>query len=152
MTVTLEQVLQVLSPEEPDYSGAERLGSEALSHLIALVTGSDPMLASKAAYLASLIKSDQSADVLRVAAQSQDPIVRVAAAAGVRNLNLIAADQISLMLLDDADVGVRKVVLKSLPTQVTPQLRVKLEALSRQESNPLVRQLSTEALNRVQPK
>jgi hypothetical protein len=149
MTVTLEQVLQVLSPEEPDYSGAERLGSEALSHLITLVTGSDPMLASKAAYLASLIKSDQSADVLRIAAQSQDPIVRVAAAAGVRNLNLLAADQISLMLLDDADVGVRKVVLKSLPTQVTPQLRVKLEALSRQESNPLVRQLSTEALNRV---
>jgi hypothetical protein len=151
MTVTLEQVLQVLSPEEPDYSGAERLGSEALSHLITLVTGSDPMLASKAAYLASLIKSDQSANVLRIAAQSQDPIVRVAAAAGVRNLNLFAADQISLMLLDDADVGVRKVVLKSLPTQVTPQLRVKLEALSRQESNPLVRQLSTEALNRVQP-
>jgi HEAT repeat protein len=151
MTVTLEQVLQVLSPEEPDYSGAERLGLEALSHLITLVTGSDPMLASKAAYLASLIKSDQSADVLRIAAQSQDPIVRVAAAAGVRNLSLTAADQISLILIDDPDVGVRKVVLKSLPTQVTPQLRAKLEALSRKEDNVLLRRLSTEALKRSHP-
>lgn len=151
MSVTFEQVLQALSPEEPDYSEAARLGSAALSYLISLIKGSDSMMASKAAYLASLIKSDQSADVLRIAAQSQDPIVRVAVAAGIRNLNLIAADQISLMLLDDSDVGVRKVVLKSLPSQVTPQLRVKLEALSRQEVNPLVRQLSTEALRRVRP-
>lgn len=150
MTVTLEQVLAVLLPEEPDYSAAERLGSEALSHLNVLVAGSDPMLASKAVYLASLIQSDQSADVLQTAAQSEDPIVRVAAAAGIRNLSQIAASQISLMLLDDADIGVRKVVLKSLPTQVTPQLRLKLETLTRQESNPLIRQLSTEVLNRVQ--
>jgi hypothetical protein len=150
MAVTLEQVLEVLSPEEPDYSAAERLGSQALPHLNSLVTGSDPMLASKAAYLASLIQSDQSADVLQIAAQSEDPIVRVAAAAGIRNLNQIAANQISLMLLDDTDIGIRKVVLKSLPTQVTPQLRLKLETLTQQERNPLIRQLSTEVLNRLQ--
>ncbi len=150
MTVTLEQVLAVLLPDEPDYSAAERLGSEALSHLNSLVTGSDPMLASKAAYLASLIQSDQSVDVLQIAAQSEDPIVRVAAAAGIRNLNQTAANQISFMLLDDTDIGVRKVVLKSLPTQVTPQLRLKLETLTQQESNSFIRQLSTEVLNRLQ--
>lgn len=150
MTVTLEQVLAVLLPEEPDYSAAGRLGTEALPYLNSLVTGSDPMLASKAAYLASLIQSNQSAEILQIAAQSEDPIVRVAAAAGIRNLNQIAANEISLMLLDDTDIGVRKVVLKSLPTQVTPQLRLKLETLTQQESSPLIRQLSTEVLNRLQ--
>jgi hypothetical protein len=151
VAVTLEQVLQVLFPEEPDYSNAKKLGWEALSHLRSLVTGADPMLASKAAYLASLIKSDQSQDVLRIAAQSRDPIVRVAAAAGVRNLCLTAADQISLILIDDPDVGVRKVILKSLPCEITPQLRAKLEALSRKEANVLLRRLSTEALDRARP-
>jgi hypothetical protein len=34
MTVTREQVLAQLYPDEPDYEGAARLGPEALPHLM----------------------------------------------------------------------------------------------------------------------
>jgi hypothetical protein len=150
MTVTLEQVLAILMPEEPDYPNGASLGADALPHLKNLVNGSDLMLASKAVYLASLIQTEQSTEILQTAAQSEHPIIRVAAAAGIRNLNQASANRISLMLLDDADIGVQKVVLKSLPTQIAPQLRSKLETLTQQEKNPLIRQLSTEVLNRVE--
>jgi hypothetical protein len=150
MAVTLEQVLAILMPEEPDYPNAASLGADALPHLKNLATGSDLMLASKSVYLASLIQTEQSTEILQTAAQSENPIIRVAAAAGIRNLNQASANQISLMLLDDADIGVQKVVLKSLPTQIAPQLRSKLETLTQQERNPFIRQLSTEVLNRVQ--
>jgi hypothetical protein len=150
MAVTLEQVLAILMPEEPDYPNAASLGADALPYLKNLANGSDLMLASKSVYLASLIQTEQSTEILQTAAQSENPIIRVAAAAGIRNLNQASANQISLMLLDDADIGVQKVVLKSLPTQIAPQLRSKLETLTQQERNPLIRQLSTEVLNRVQ--
>lgn len=150
MAVTLEQVLAVLMPEEPDYPSAASLGIDALPHLNNLANGSDLMLASKAVYLSSLIQAEQATEILQTAAQSEHPIIRVAAAAGIRNLNKASANQISLMLMDDADIGVQKVVLKSLPTQITPQLRSKLKTLTQQEKNPLIRQLSTEVLNRKQ--
>jgi hypothetical protein len=65
MAITIEQVLDQLLPDEPDYGGAaERLGPEALPHLENLVRGEDPLMASKAAYLASLIKDDRATIVL----------------------------------------------------------------------------------------
>jgi hypothetical protein len=72
-----------------------------------------------------LIQSEQSIDVLRAAAQSDHPEVRVAAAAGARNRVAGAAagvrdresnslnDLLSL-LNSDQDAGVRKEAVKSL--------------------------------------
>lgn len=81
MTVTMEQVRQVLEPEEPDYAAAARLGPGSLPHLRELAEGADPMLASKAVYAASLLDGDQGGAVVAGAARSADPVLRVAAAA-----------------------------------------------------------------------
>ena len=57
MAVTMKDVRAVLEPDEPDYKeGAKAWAAAALPHLDALVGGGDTMLASKATYLASLIK------------------------------------------------------------------------------------------------
>jgi HEAT repeat protein len=125
MVVTKQQVIEILNVDEPNYREAAKLGPDALPHLDALVKTADPMLASKATYLASLIQSEQSIDVLRAAAQSDHPEVRVAAAAGARNRVAGAAagvrdresnslnDLLSL-LNSDQDAGVRKEAVKSL--------------------------------------
>lgn len=115
MAVTMQEVRAVLDPEEPDYEQAAQLGPDALPHLESLVREADPMLASKAAYLASLIPASQSVQVIRQAAQSIFPEVRVAAAAGVSNLRSEDAKSVLPTFLGDPDVGVRKFAARSEP-------------------------------------
>ena len=61
MPVTMQQVRLILDSEEPDYGLGAQLGAEALPHLETLVRSGNPMLASKAVYLASLIPEPRSA-------------------------------------------------------------------------------------------
>ena len=86
MAVSMNDVRRVLDAEEPNYDAAAKLGPDALPHLQALVAGPDPMLASKAAYAASLLEGALGESVVHAAAQSHNPVVRVAAAAAARNL------------------------------------------------------------------
>jgi HEAT repeat protein len=151
MTVTLEQVRAVLMPEEPNYERAARLGTEALPHLKTLIREGDQMLASKAAYLAGLINDDDSADVLKEAARSEHPAVRVAAAAGARHLNVAASSEVISALLDDQDIGVRKVALKSIPPGAMAGLRQKVEALKKSDPEPKIRTLSGQVLEKMRP-
>ena len=89
MTVTMVQVRAALDPEEPDYEQAAQLGPEAIPHLEELVGETDALLASKAAYTASLIEDPRSADILRKAAASDRAEVRAAAAGGAATYRLV---------------------------------------------------------------
>ncbi|HYJ86895.1 MAG TPA: hypothetical protein VEW46_12610 [Pyrinomonadaceae bacterium] len=114
MAVTLEQVKNILNRDEPNYMEAAQLGPEAIPHLQKLLQESDPLLASKATYLASMITSDQAVDVVKEAATSEHAEVRAAAAAATRNLPQVPVTDMLSSLLDDSDVSVRKVTLKSV--------------------------------------
>ncbi|AUI57232.1 hypothetical protein [Amycolatopsis sp. BJA-103] len=107
MAITFEQVRSALTPDEPDYPSAKALGVEALPHLKSMVEGGEPMLAAKAVYLASLIDDDGVVDILMAAAANSEPSVRVAAAAGSRNLAPSRAEVVQAALTDDDDPGVR---------------------------------------------
>lgn len=152
MSVTFEQVRAALEPEEPNYGSAAQLGPDAIPHLSQLVQGNDPMLASKAAYLASLIQSNQTDAVLTLAAQSAHETVRAAAAAGVRN-----RDQVSVPLVDqllrDQDSGVRKVMLRSiaalpkargLQDATLVSIKASVEEMAQNDPEPLLRQLASQ--------
>jgi hypothetical protein len=126
MATTMEEVRAVLDPEEPDYQKGAELGPDAIPHLQTLVNGDDAMLASKAAYLASLIKSDASADVVRDAAHSKVEAVRVAAAAAARNLPSAKASEVLEELVGDDDPGVRKVARDAVPRRPSSRLAERL--------------------------
>lgn len=111
MPVSMEDVRRVLDPDEPDYLVAAELGADALPHLEELIAGDDVMLASKATYAASLM--DGGAGAVATAAASKDPILRVAAAAGAKNLPVEQIQQMLRRLSDDDDDGVRKVARTS---------------------------------------
>ena len=64
MVVTVEQVLAVLYPDEPNYEAASRLGPEALPFLEQLVRGNNLELRTKATSLASVIQDSRSVSVL----------------------------------------------------------------------------------------
>lgn len=112
MTVSMKDVRRVLDPDEPDYAAAAELGEEAVPHLDQLVRGDDVMLASKAAYAASLIQGG--AETVGTAADSEDPVIRVAAAAAARNLPREQARRVLRQLTVDEDAGIRKVARNSL--------------------------------------
>jgi hypothetical protein len=138
MAVTEQQVRAYLEPEEPNYSAAAQLGPDALPVLEQLVRGPDPLLASKAAYLAALIPHENAARVLEAAAKSGDVTVRVAAAAGLRRMPQVS-ENIMMDLVDDLDEGVRKVALKSIKGKMTPKVRGKVQERASREHNPALR-------------
>jgi hypothetical protein len=128
MAITMKDVRAALDPDEPKYAEAAKLGSGALTHLEALVSAGDPMLASKATYLASLIRDARSAAIVEKAARSENPAVRVAAATAASNLPAAGAAAVLLELVSDADPGVRKVARRSVPDKPSGKLAEKLKA------------------------
>ena len=117
MTVTMREVLEALNRYEPDYSEAEAFGSEALPHLKILVKTAKPLLASKAACMASMIQDTQSVKILMMCTKSKFREVRVAAAYGSLNLHIPGVNRVLDVLKNDQDEGVRRIALKSIELQ-----------------------------------
>lgn len=147
--VTMQQIRAILDSDEPDYALAAQLGPDTLPHIETIIKGVDPMLASKAAYLAGLIQDNRSTAVLKIAAKSKYPEVRIAAAAGAGHLATQAASDVLLVLLEDQDLGVRKIALKSVPSDAPLALRKKIESLATKDPENFVRSLSTDVLSRL---
>ena len=149
MAVTLEQVHALLSPDEPNYQRAARLGPQALPHLRTLVRGSNQGLASKAAYLASLINDDRAAEVLADAAKSPVAVVRIAAAGGARNLKRPAVVGVISRLLNDTHLSVRKMAIKAAADSSNSALLAQLGDIVNKDPSPANRALASHALSKT---
>jgi HEAT repeat protein len=144
MPVTMNDVRAFLTQDEVNYAAARNLGPEALPLLNELVRGGDLNLASKAAYLASLIPGEQAEAVVHAAAASAEPVVRVAAAAGLRNMAPAAAERVFDKVKTDADVGVRKAALQSAAALRSPALGAKVDEMLTHEREPFLRDLAAD--------
>lgn len=140
MAITMKDVRAWLDPDEPDYAGAKGLGPAALPFLLELVRGGDLGLASKATYLASLIVSDKSVEVVEAAATTSEPVLRVAAASALQNLKPAHAERVLNILKKDPDPGVRKVMVKSASRVNSPSVAAVLKQIARSDPEPFVRQ------------
>ncbi len=149
MPITMQQVLARLDTDEPDYAALATLGPEAVPHLKVLVRGDDPGIAAKAAYLASMIASDESADVIEAASASSDEIVRVAAAAGMRNWAPSKAGPTVERLLDDQDAGVRKQALQAATALGMSVLEPKVKKMATSDPEKGLRQLAKQGLQQM---
>jgi HEAT repeat protein len=149
MPVTFEEVRAALEPEEPNYSAARKFGPEALPHLQKLVTEDNPMLAAKAAYLASLIGGEGSHPVVASATASEHPAVRAAAAAAAQNLRSEVTNEFLVKLITDPDLGVRHQALQMVPMDMSPELRTHVERIAEGEANPVLLAASRKALGRA---
>jgi HEAT repeat protein len=149
-------VLRILESEEPDYpKAASTLGPEVLPELERFARGADPLLASKATYLASMIDSPQSRRVVEAAARREEPEVRVAAAAAVANLAAGSSDSAALAdeagggvldrLLQDPDPGVRKFALKSASSM---NLQDRLQSAANSDPAEFVRETARDGIDK----
>jgi hypothetical protein len=127
MATTMNDVRAVLGSDEPNYDKAASMGPEIVPFLEELVRGENSELASKAASLAGKLTGDSGVSVMKLAAESADPIVRVAAAGAAQGLSDTEASDVLDLLVDDADVGVQKTALKSVPRNPSPHLKTRLK-------------------------
>jgi len=153
MAVEMEQVRAALDPEEPDYPGAVKsLGPDALPHLERIITGDQTGLAAKAAYLAGLIGTDKCIPAMNKAAASGQAVVRLAAAAAAQYMPDEYRDSLVLQLVDDADVGVQKVAMKSAPAMavMSDALKSRVVALGKPAGKaPAVKQGAKKAVKKA---
>ena len=152
MPITMQDVRAWLDGDEVDYKSAKKLGAAAIPFLMELVKGGDLGLASKAAYLASFIKSKQAAAVVESAAASNEPLLRVAAASGIGNLPLPQAEKLLDLLSEDPDAGIRKVALRSALPLKSSRVAAKIQKMARTDPEPFVRELAASAVKRVRRK
>jgi HEAT repeat protein len=131
MTVTMQQVLAEIDREEPDYALLARMGNDALPHLQALLASSEGLKASKAAYAATLIGGAAALPVVRSAAAHHDPQVRIAVASGLGQMPGTVPSDLVLQALGDADVGVRKLALRSATVLGHPDFRQRVDEIAR---------------------
>jgi HEAT repeat protein len=152
MPITMQDVRAWLDAEEVDYASAQKLGPAAIPFLMELVQGGDLGLASKATYLASLIKGKKSVAVLEAAAARNEPALRVAAASGIRNLPEAQAEKVLDQLKDDPDAGIRKVVLKSAVRLKSPRVAAKLQQMAKSDPEPFIRELAASTAKKIKTK
>ena len=148
MAITMQQVLARLDTDEPEYAALAALGPEAVPHLKVLVRSDDPGIAAKAAYLATLIESNESVDVMEAACASPHETVRVAAAAGMRNLSPAQAGVWADRMLDDDDPGVRKQALKTITDLKLSSLEPKVKKVAASDPEKEIRQLAKQELQK----
>lgn len=130
MTVTLEQVERILAAEEPDYTAAAQLGSDALPHLEKLASKAGTAIAVKAVYLASLIGGDAADRAIDAASQRQDPVLRVTAAAALGRLSAARLADVAQRLVTDPDRSVRLRAIRTVPVKAHPTLALRLQSLA----------------------
>ena len=142
-----EQILAYLRQEETNYQEAAKLGAAAVPVLRDIIKGSDENLASKATYLVSMISSEETADIIRSAAKHSSAIVRVAAAASASKLKAEDASSVLDLMIDDNDVGVSKLTLKSIKSlHLGKRFEAKLKAISGRSPDSTLKALATDAL------
>ncbi|MDQ6727404.1 MAG: HEAT repeat domain-containing protein [Actinomycetota bacterium] len=149
MPVTMQDVLAEIDRDEPNYSTIATLGPEALPHLEMIVDAQDPLRAAKATYAASLIGGEGSVSLLRKAAEHRDPQVRIAAASGLRNASSAAPTEVLERLLDDADVGVRKIAVGTAGALGRAELRTKVQALAADDPHEFLRTAAATAARSI---
>lgn len=113
----MELLCSLIDKDETDYDQLAQLGPDAVPFLLEITKAGNKRLAPRAVYAASLIEDKQSMDVLLEGASSLLVDIRVAAAAGIRNVGAyISSDFVEYLLRDD-EMSVKKITLNSLLAQ-----------------------------------
>jgi HEAT repeat protein len=149
MTMNLDDVRTILSPDEASESRLERLDASAVPHLVALADGDDVALAVKATYALGKVPSDEGGQALLRLASSLDPRIRMGAASSSRSYGPAVHEPVLTALLADPDPGVAKSALRAVPRRISPTLRGRIQERVNATGEPALRKLAAETLRRV---
>jgi HEAT repeat protein len=151
MPHTKEELIKLINLDEPDYAAiVAQLTADDVPLLVELTHDANMAIATKAVSCLGLLNSAKAVEGLRSASSHANPVMRIAAAHALRNAAAQPeAVQMIDKLLDDEDVGVRKFALKSVQHANIRSLKAKVEHLNRNESTELMKNLSSEVIQKM---
>jgi len=146
-----EALISFLRQDELDYEAASKeFGSDILPALESIIEGQDENMATKATYLAGYIGGDDSAGVLKRAAEVGNSPVRVAAAFGAKKIKGKGAEEILKVSLSDHDPGVLKYGLKSVNSlRLQKNFKGALDNISKASLEKEIKDLAKQALKKA---
>lgn len=150
-----EKLEELLRADEPDYEEAAVVGARTIPTLVDIVKTGGETLAPRAVYTASLIKSENVTAVLQEGARNPSPVVRVATAASLRNMERTqSGDKVANLielLLKDSDAGVRKMALASVSDSDldTDTVRSGVDHLAQHDELDEMRRFASEISNKI---
>lgn len=149
MSMTDEELKFALGNEEPQYGViVVQLTPADIPRLQALAEGGDVALASKAIYVASLLKEDAAHQIVARAAKSGNELLRVASATALQNLPTAARVQVADTLIQDQNPSISKMVIRAIDAP-TPQLQQRLRDLETRSAIPELKALARAKLDNL---
>jgi len=149
MAMTEQQLRFALSNEETQYEAiAAQLDESDLPKIAALANGPDTALATKAVYLASLLRGDQAHNLVLQAARSPNELVRIASATALPNLPAGIRDRVAVELTEAPSPSIAKLVLQAVD-QPSPALQQRLQSLQLNTDLPELRELTRLKLQNI---
>ena len=149
MAMTEQQLRFALSNEETQYQQiAAQLDESDIPKVEALAKGPDVGLATKAVYLASLLRGARAEQVVLEAAQSPTELVRIASATALPNLPAAVRDRVAVELTDRPTPSISKLVLQAVD-RPSPALVERLQRLQTTTQVPELRELTRLKLQNI---
>jgi HEAT repeat protein len=147
MTVEeLRAKLSEIEPREAMYAGLTPTDVPSLERLLA-----DPedWMAARAIFALSRVGNDAAVNILARAVTDGRVQVRVAVAAAVAQRPITLPDNAIVKLLQDQDVGVRKLATRAVKPENGNEPRALLNRLSSEDAFPEVQKRATEVLRNL---
>lgn len=149
MPITEQELLQALDNEEPRYPElAAKLGASDVAKLRAIAEGTDVARATKAVYLASLVKKGDAHEIVVKAAHSPVELVRIASATALENLPPEPRNRAAEHLIEEANPAISKLVLRAVDAS-SSVLGPKIRSLQNRTTNSDIRELASSKLNNI---
>jgi HEAT repeats len=143
---TYEQVRQILSAIEPDEEMYHQISAEDLQHLQRMLHDPEPWRAARAIHAASRMGSVGAQAMVSGAVADTRREVRAAVAMAAQWLAPEASNALLEKLLDDEDLSIKKLAIKSVSRTASPALLRTLKTLSESSGNEHIKSLASERL------
>jgi hypothetical protein len=146
MAMTDQELKLALDSEEPQYQEiVAQLDESDVPRVRQFAESGDVALASKAVYLASLLKSEAAHEIVVRAAGSGNELVRVASATAIGNLPTSPRERAAGELIGDANPAMAKMVLRAVGPG-SPAMKAKLQDLERRTAVPELKAMLRDTL------
>ncbi len=146
---TYEQVRQILSMIEPTEEMYAQLDRDDLPHLQRLMQEPQPWRAARAINAASRLGTTAAQELVRSSAADPRREVRSAVATVAPKLPPALTSEVLEHLIDDSDLSVRKLAVKSVGPQISDTLKGKLRLLVDHGTDERIKALAGQKLELV---
>lgn len=142
MAKTIEQLKTLLSFIEPEPSLNLEITIEDIPNLAKLSLSKDLIISMRAVEQLSKINDDDAFKAIQTALKQDIPVLKIAAALGAKYYSKSNFNKLIPKLLEDQDVGVRKVTLNSLPKVIDASVKLQVKKMIVNDKSEMIQKLA----------